>query len=261
MLKKRISIVFCMLLGILFLTGAEHRAINESNAPQKCPILLYHHLTDHIPADFETTTSVKKFDSDMKRILEAGYQPISLAEMYDYLLRGIALPEKSVVITFDDGYESNYTLAFPVLEKYGVKADIFLNNDLVGVSSDHGIPHFSWDQAREMEESGLVTVYSHGYTHHDFTSISLDQLKEEYISSKEEIELELGPRKYNMVAYVGGEFNSLTFETLKQAGADVQLLVSYQMDYNSIWEYSFFSRMTVYYTSDVVEMLNEYRAN
>ena len=64
-----------------------------------------------------------------------------------------------------------------------------------------------------------------------------------------------------MVAYVGGEFNSLTFETLKQAGADVQLLVSYQMDYSSIWSYSFFSRMTVYYTSDVVEMLDEYRAN
>ncbi len=261
MLKKRICIVICFMLGILLLTGADYKVVNESNVPQKCPILLYHHLTDHIPAEFENTTSVKKFESDMKRILEAGYQPISLEEMVDCFQTGTALPEKCVVITFDDGYESNYTLAFPILQKYGIKADIFLNNDLVGISSSHGLPHFSWDQARAMEESGLVTVYSHGYTHHDFTSISLDQLKNEYATSREEIERELGPRKYNMVAYVGGQFNSLTFEVLKEAGADVQLLVSYQMDYSSIWSYSFFSRMTVYYTSDVVEMLDEYRAN
>lgn len=261
MLKKRISIALLFCLVVLFLTGAKDRAVNESNAPQKCPILLYHHLTDHIPADFETTTSVKKFEGDVKRILEAGYRPISLEEMYDCLLNGIALPEKSVVITFDDGYQSNYTLAFPILKKYGVKADIFMNNDLAGLISSNGLPHFSWDQAREMEQSGLVTIYSHGYTHHDFTSIGLEQLAKEYTASREEIERELGKRKYNMVAYVGGEFNSKTFETLKQAGADVQLLVAYQMNYSSIWSYSFFSRMTVYYTSDVVEMLDEYCAS
>lgn len=260
MLKKRICIVLCLLFGMALLTGADNRAINEANAPQKCPILLYHHLTEQIPSDYETTTSVKKFDSDMKRILKAGYRPISLEEMYDYLLKGVSLPDKCVVITFDDGYESNYSLAYPILKKYGIKADIFINNDLVGASSVNGFPHFSWEQAREMEKSGLVTVYSHGYTHHDFTSVSLEQLREEYERSQREIDRELGPRKYNMVAYVGGEFNSLTFETLKNAGADVQLLVSYQMDYSSIWSYSFFSRMTVYYTSDVVEMLDEYRA-
>lgn len=261
MLKKRISIVLFFSLLVLLCTGAGNKAVNEVNAPQKCPILLYHHLTDSIPEDFDNTTSVKKFESDMKRILEAGYQPISLAEMYGCLSTGTALPERSVVITFDDGYESNYTLAFPVLKQYGIKADIFMNNDLAGQTSSNGLPHFSWDQAREMEQSGLVTIYSHGYTHHDFTSISLEQLAEEYTASREEIERELGKRTYNMVAYVGGEFDSKTFETLKQAGADVQLLVAYQMDYSSIWEYSFFSRMTVYYTSDVVEMLDEYAAN
>ena len=260
MLKKRICIVLLFSFLTLLFTGATDKIVNEINAPQKCPILLYHHLTDSIPEDYETTTSVKKFEGDMKRILEAGYQPISLEEMYSSMINGTRLPEKCVVITFDDGYESNYTLAFPILKKYKIHADIFMNNDLVGLISSSGLPHFSWDQAREMEQSGLVTIYSHGYTHHDFTSISLEQLSKEYTASREEIERELGKRTYDMVAYVGGDFNSKTFETLQQAGADLQLLVAYQMDYRSIWDYAFFSRMTVYYTSDVVEMLDEYYA-
>ena len=257
--KRKMAVLFAVFL-ILF-TGGTGRAVNQVDAPQKCAILLYHHLTEGIPEEFENSTSLKKFERDMQRMLEAGYQPISLDEMYEKLSAGEPLPERSVVITFDDGYESNYTLAYPVLKRHKIPATIFMNNDLAGKISVNGLPHFSWEQAKEMEASGLVTVQSHGYTHHDFTSIPIEQLAREYSRSRQEIEEKLGKRKHNMVAYVGGDFNSKTFQALHDAGAEVQLLVAYQNSYSSIWGYSFFSRMTVYYTSDVNEMLEEYYAS
>ncbi len=76
-----------------------------------------------------------------------------------------------MVITFDDGYESNYTLAYPILKKYGMKATIFVVGVSVGKDTykDTGIsmfPHFSLAQAQEMERSGVITIGSHGYDIH-----------------------------------------------------------------------------------------------
>lgn len=82
-----------------------------------------------------------------RALSEAGYTGVSFDELQAYVLRGAPLPEKPVVITFDDGYESNYTLAYPILQKYGMKATIFA----IGVSfgtdhykdTDYAItPHF-----------------------------------------------------------------------------------------------------------------------
>lgn len=258
-LWKRCGVVTVLLLLVCCVRiVAGEAAVNVRNVSQPCPILLYHHLVDEVPSEYASTTSLEKFEDDIRRMIEAGYQVISLEEMMDCYTNHTPLPEKSVVITFDDGYQSNYTLAFPVIKKYNIKASIFLNNDLVGKSSIHGFPHFSWEEAREMEQSGLITIYSHGYSHQAFTELSRRELMNSYRRSYEELNRELGERRTKAVAYVGGAYSRETFETLATAGAELQMLVGYDWQDDSIASYSFFPRMTVYYTSDVLEMLEEY---
>lgn len=85
--------------------------------------------------------------------------------------KGEALPEKPVVITFDDGYQSNYEYAYPILKKYGMKATIFVIGSSVGKDEykDTGLPmlpHFGVSEAREMENSGLISIQSHTYDLH-----------------------------------------------------------------------------------------------
>jgi len=83
------------------------------------------------------------------------------------------LPEKPIIIAFDDGYLSNYTKAFPILKKYGMKATIFIVASTVGkMYPEINYSHFTWAQAREMRESGLIEIGSHTYYHNDVSLYS-----------------------------------------------------------------------------------------
>lgn len=71
------------------------------------------------------------------------------------------LPKNSILVTFDDGYKNNYTEAFPILKKYGIKATIFINTKYIGNSKDY----LNWDEIREMYNSGLVDFQLHTHSH------------------------------------------------------------------------------------------------
>lgn len=136
------------------------------------PILMYHHLVEDGGETNSDTVQVSTFRSHMEALQEAGYEPVSLQALKDYVEKGMPLPEKPVVITFDDGYSSNYEIAYPILKEFNFPAAIFA----IGVSmgrdtyKDTGVsmnPHFSVEEAKEMEASGLITVGSHGYNIHE----------------------------------------------------------------------------------------------
>lgn len=78
-------------------------------------------------------------------------------------LKGLnyTLPQNSILITFDDGYKNNYTLAFPILKKYNMKATIFLNTKFI----EKDEAYLNWDEIREMYESGLVDFQLHTHSH------------------------------------------------------------------------------------------------
>lgn len=133
------------------------------------PILLYHHVADQ--GDPATTISAAVLESHFQAILEAGYTPVNLSQLRDFVVKGETLPENPICITFDDGYTSNYTLAYPLLQKYEIPAAIFLVGIHVGAETyrdtDIAItPHFTYAQAREMLDSGLVDIQSHTYDMH-----------------------------------------------------------------------------------------------
>ena len=129
------------------------------------PILMYHHLS-------EETVSGDRLDEHLAALKGAGYTAVTMADLRSYVEKGTDLPDRPVVITFDDGYTSNLETGLPILEKYGMKATIFVIGCSVGKDTykDTGeamTPHFTAEQARELEDTGLVAIGSHGFDIHE----------------------------------------------------------------------------------------------
>ncbi|WP_294158206.1 poly-beta-1,6-N-acetyl-D-glucosamine N-deacetylase PgaB [uncultured Selenomonas sp.] len=110
----------------------------------------------------------KELEQQIKDLKSQGYRFVSLAEYESYMKGELDLPEKSVLLTFDDGYASVYTQVFPLLQKYQVPAMIAL---VTSWTEGEGKPRdvgalLTWNQVREMEASGLVSVASHSHVMH-----------------------------------------------------------------------------------------------
>jgi len=126
----------------------------------RLPVLMYHHVVYNWQECNEMTVTVGRLERDLRWLTENGYHTVLPRE----LALGLPLPEKAVLITFDDGYRSNYDLAFPLLKKYRAKASIAV----MAYMQDVQAPNFlSWDMCREMAASGLVEIGSHGYIIHN----------------------------------------------------------------------------------------------
>ena len=141
--------------------------IPPSSAPGKpvaydlrLPVLMYHHVVPNGEPCNEMTVTVGRLERDLQWLAEHGYRTVLPREM----AAGQPLPEKPVLITFDDGYRSNYDLAYPLLQKYRAKAAIAI----MVYMQDYWTGSFlSWDMCREMNASGLVEIGSHGYITHN----------------------------------------------------------------------------------------------
>lgn len=144
-------------------------------------VLMYHHLAP--PSERPEEPGVitpARFESHLQTLLAEGYRFISAADFAAYLDGQQQLPDRSVLITFDDGYASNYTLGFPLLRKYGAPAIIFpvmkfFETDGKGAWS----PHLVKAHARELIDSGLVTLGGHSYDGHGFLPASPDGAQKE----------------------------------------------------------------------------------
>ena len=124
------------------------------------PVLMYHHMVPEGQDCNAMTITPGKFRADLDIILAKGYTPVLPGE----LAAGAPLPEKPILITFDDGYRSNYDLVYPILREYGVKACI----SIIVLMPDLPTDNFcTWEQLREMTDSGLVEVGSHSYRLHN----------------------------------------------------------------------------------------------
>lgn len=137
------------------------------------PILMYHNLVEdeNDPSISKDTMWVGQFRREMELLEENGFHTISLDQLIDLAELGKALPEKPVLLTFDDGYSSVYELAFPILKEMNMQAVVFPIGVSVGKNTykETGIPitpHFTWEQAKEMADSGLVSIQSHTYDMH-----------------------------------------------------------------------------------------------
>ena len=124
------------------------------------PILMYHHVVPNGTECNSMTVTVGKLEKDFQWLKDHNYTPILPRD----LVSGAPLPQRPVLITFDDGYRSNYELLFPLLQQYNMKAVI----SVMVYMQDINVSSFlSWDMCREMSESGLVEIGSHTYRLHN----------------------------------------------------------------------------------------------
>ena len=125
------------------------------------PVLMYHHLVPDGEDCNDMTVTDKRMDHDLTWLDDHGYTTILPAD----LVSGEPLPEKPVLITFDDGYQSNYDLLFPLLQKHEAKAAIAL---ITGMQDNKWADQFlRWEECREMADSGLVEFGSHTHLLHN----------------------------------------------------------------------------------------------
>lgn len=144
-------------------------AVPETAYTAQVPILMYHELGPQ--SDNGVILPPEKLEEQIRALSKAGYTALFFSDLVDYVEKGTPLPEKPVVITFDDGYESNYVYAKPILEKYGMKATV----NVIGISVGKDTyrytgkkirPHFDYIEAREMYQSGIFDLQSHSYDLH-----------------------------------------------------------------------------------------------
>ena len=164
------------------------------------PILMYHNIVENYPEETAgANITPELFEKHIETLLNQGYNPVSMSDYYSFMLGNKSLPDNPIIITFDDGYLSNYEIAFPILKKYNIPAAIFIVTSTVGLTPESGLvsyPHFTWEQAKIMQDSGLVEINSHTHTHKNISTLSTGELQKEIRLSKYLIEKNLNKYCY-----------------------------------------------------------------
>ena len=198
------------------------------------PVLMYHHFVEEPhPAGDGATMCIDEFEEQLQYFQEQGYTTIFLDELYDLIMQrkaGIPFDKKYLCITIDDGYRSNYELAFPLLQKYQMKANISvitsrIHVDYVNVPE---VPKAKWSDLNEMQESGLVQIYNHTSNHLnvvDFVSTAMDNMVN---GAEKTLDEKLDQRSpIRVLTYPSGVYNTRTTTQIRLMGYDLQLTTDY----------------------------------
>ena len=148
--------------------------------PAGFPILEYHMVRDDLPDKeaYDYAVPLEDFRQQLDYLREQGYETITLLEYMKAKKGKFTLPEKPIVLTFDDGYDDNYTNLLPLLEERGMKAVVFM------VTNDIGRPgYLTWEQLRDMEKRG-IELGSHTANHQPLTTLDENKREEELKLSK-----------------------------------------------------------------------------
>ena len=139
--------------------------------PIDIPVLMYHSINSRESRTGDYVITPKAFRKDLEWLRDAGYQTVVVQDLLNYVEEGVPLPEKPVMITFDDGYYNNYLNAFPILKEMGMKAVISIIVSETDKYSElqedrENYSHLTWEQIREMMDSGLIEFQNHSYGLH-----------------------------------------------------------------------------------------------
>ena len=204
-------ILFVILAGIRTDTSpaVASRHANNLIHIEDIPALNYHKVDTLYHA---LSVSPQEFEEQMQYLYEHDYHTITPDQLMSYLKHGTQLPDNPILITFDDGYLDNYTNAYPIMQKYGFTATIFLVPNLVG----HDPRFMTWDQVREMDRTGN-TFGSHTVNHQSLTSLDEKEILNELTQSREEIASQLG-KSPKYFAYPTGTYNLAIEDMVRSTG-------------------------------------------
>ena len=191
-------------------------------------VLMYHMISEHLPKKQSKFNRLRVKPSDFEKQLiwlkKKNFKSFTLTELSE--LENI--PAKSVVLTFDDGYEDNFTKAFPLLKKYEFKATIYIvlnrfnqnwatDKDLNQASNElNSEKMLSNEQIKEMLDSGLIEIGSHTLDHVNLPKLNKEEKKKQIIESKKQIE-NVFNIKCNSFAYPFGFFDEDSVKIVNEA--------------------------------------------
>lgn len=185
--------------------------------PSKVPILMYHYIRvnpdprDKLGEDLSVRPEV--FDQQMSWLASHGYHSVTLQAVVRSWKEGHPLPDRPVVLTFDDGYRDVYTAAFPAMERYGFVGVVFAVTNFVGRAG-----YASAEELQRLEGKGWE-IGAHSMNHVDLTRLGPDALRREVLGSASGLGKLLGSQPVSF-AYPAGRWNSEVERTVAQAGIE-----------------------------------------
>ncbi|MBE9181996.1 polysaccharide deacetylase family protein [Oculatella sp. LEGE 06141] len=188
--------------------------IHEQARLANVPVMMYHDILPEKEVFFDVTPA--EFEAHLRLIQENGLTPISLDQLVSHLSTGIPLPEKPILLSFDDGYEGHYQYVYPLLKEYNYPGVFAIYTAKVG--KQLGRSSLSWEQLREMAADPLVTIASHSVNHpRDLSELSNTALRREIVESKRILETELGISIRHFV-YPEGKYDDRVKQWVQRAG-------------------------------------------
>ncbi len=219
-----------LITGALFPTASqaqESTLLHDGTLRRiRVPILMYHYVSE-LPPDADEyrrnlTISPGNFRAHLQYMQEQGYQTIGLHDLDNALRNGAPLPERPVILTFDDGYTDHYTDAFPILREFGATGTFFV----ITARLDENHPRYiTWEQAREMAAAGM-SIEPHSKNHIELDGRDRDTLVYEILGSIQSVEYHIGqtPRTFS---YPVGRYDDATLAVM--AETDIRRAVTTEL--------------------------------
>ncbi|ACO84762.1 polysaccharide deacetylase family protein [Clostridium botulinum] len=238
--KSLIFFAFIMMIAVLFSGCKKNNNVDDNNISEKkaqskkqesnikntdvrsftkepliyndksVPVLMYHSI------DYEKGNELRvpkeQFKEQMEYLKDNGYTTLTLNELYNFLKKNKPIPEKSIVITLDDGYVDNYTNAYPILKELGFNATVFV----ITSNIDKDKRTLTSKQIKEMDEAG-IQIASHTYNHDKLDDLSYEKQLQTMKKSKDDLEKILN-HKVDFIAYPYGKWNEESIKAAKDAG-------------------------------------------
>jgi peptidoglycan/xylan/chitin deacetylase (PgdA/CDA1 family) len=207
-----------------------------ANGYQTVPVLCYHRFG----ADKnKMVVSPENFARQMAYLAENNYRVIRMRDLLEFLQGQRALPKRSVVITMDDGYKSVYQHAYPVLQKYGFPATIFVYSEFEGARDA-----LTWKEMQEMVASRLIDIQPHSKTH---SNLGIAQPDEDNAAYERRVQAEVAVPMQQIAKHLGipvhtfaypyGDTNKYVIEQLKQR--DYKMAVTVQAGSNAAFAFPY----------------------
>lgn len=194
------------------------------------PILCYHNLNPTKPGSMNLTPD--RFESQIKYLKENGFNIIPLKEAVAYLKgERTTLPEKSIVITADDGWQSVYTYMFPIVKKYNIPVTLFIFPETISAGKNS----MTWDELKELQQTGLFDIQSHTYDHPNFkqakkrmSAVAYEKYVQMQLVKAKKILEEKMSKSIDYLAWPFGIYNDGLEDQAAKAGYTMAFTIDYR---------------------------------
>lgn len=237
--------VFAVVVSFCFAIKSENsfKEVSSVQNSRSLPIVMYHHITENSKRAGKYVVTKNELESDLEYIKSKGYTTVTVNDLQDYMNAKTQLPEKIIMITFDDGFESVYRLAMPLLKERNMKAVIFPVGSITETYTQNGdkninYAYMTWQELSLAQQSDVFEVQSHTYDMHYSQSGKRKGLSKmngesenEYRNAlKEDLQkmqnllLKNSGINATCIAYPYGAYSSSTQEIVKELGFSSSLV-------------------------------------